>query len=333
MSIITVEECRSRLLHGLIPAVPVPFNARGEIARDAQERYAAFLAQERIAGVAVWAHTGRGLHLARAQRLEALECWARALGGRLLIVAGVGGQPEARADFSAYTDSALEMARDALGHGAHALLIHPPRLFHRVKDTNELTAEFHSRIAELGAPLILFYLYEAAGGIPYSPALLRRLFSLPHVAGIKLATLDSVMTFQDIAGLITEEFPQQILITGEDRFLGYSLMCGAKSALVGMGAAATSLQSKLLESFFNGRSAEFLELSRRVDRLSQALFVAPMEGYIRRVLWALVHQGVIGLESASDPWGPELAEGEFIRLGKVLKDLEAGLEPKTGTRR
>ena len=327
MSTVKIEDCRGRLIHGLIPAVPVPFNSRGEIARDAQKCYASFLAQEPIAGVAVWAHTGRGLHLSRLQRLEVLESWAQALGAGSLIVAGVGGLREASADFPAYTNSAVEMARDALGHGAHALLIHPPRLFHGVKDSDELILDFHSRIAELGAPVILFHLYEAAGGILYSPQLLRRLLSLPNVAGIKLTTLDSVMTFQDVAGLIAEEFPEQILITGEDRFLGYSLMCGARSALVGMGAAATSLQSQLLESFFDGRSAEFLELSRRVDRLSQALFIAPMEGYIRRVLWALVHEGVMGLESASDPWGPELAEGEFIRLGKVLKDLKAEPPP------
>lgn len=323
MSKLAIEDCRRRLLQGLIPAVPVPFDARGKIARPAEERYAAAMSEEPVAGVAVWAHTGRGLHLTRAQRLEVLEVWARALGSKSLIVAGVGGSPSDRADFPAYTHTAIEMAEDALGQGAHALLIHPPRLFHRVKDFDELAVDFHGRIAELGAPVILFYLYEAAGGVPYSPALLRRLFSLPNVVGMKLATLDSVMTFQDVAGLIRNEFPEKLVITGEDRFLGYSLMCGADSALVGMGAVETKLQCRLLESVYSGRAAEFLELSRRVDRLSQALFVPPMEGYIRRVLWALVHQGLIGRESAFDPWGPELDESEFTRLGKVLNEIEA----------
>jgi hypothetical protein len=43
-----------------------------------------------------------------------------------------------------------------------------------------------------------------------------------------------------------------------------------------------------------------------------------MEGYIRRVLWALVHEGIIGCESSYDPWGPELREGEFAEIGNVL---------------
>jgi hypothetical protein len=46
-----------------------------------------------------------------------------------------------------------------------------------------------------------------------------------------------------------------------------------------------------------------------------------MEGYIRRMLWALVHLGVIGRESAHDPWGPTLEESEFDALGKTLRAL------------
>ena len=70
-----------------------------------------------------------------------------------------------------------------------------------------------------------------------------------------------------------------------------------------------------------GRAAEFLELSRAVDRFSQVTFVPPMEGYIRRMLWVLVHAGVIGCESAQDPFGPELPESEFVELGNTLREL------------
>jgi 4-hydroxy-tetrahydrodipicolinate synthase len=59
-------------------------------------------------------------------------------------------------------------------------------------------------------------------------------------------------------------------------------------------------------------------LSRLVDELAEVLFVSPMEAYIRRVLWALVHESIIGRESSHDPWGPELREGEFAEIGNVL---------------
>ena len=141
------------------------------------------------------------------------------------------------------------------------------------------------------------------------------------MAGIKLATLDSVVTFQDIARQLAAEFPDKLLITGEDRFLGYSLMCGAHTALIGMGAASTELQYNLLRSYFEGKSDEFLKASRSVDCLAQVLFVPPMEGYIRRMLWTLVHLGVLGREPAHDPWGPPLGDTEFQAIGTMLRTL------------
>ena len=321
MTSLTTGQVQCRLWHGLIPAVPVPFRASGEIDVAAQERYVEWMSQQPVAGVAVWAHTGRGLRLSREQRIQVLKSWSVGLGEGKVVVAGVGGLPERAADFTDYLKSALEMARDALDNGAQAFLVHPPRLFHHVTTNRDLALSYHRELASTGAPQFLFYLYEAAGGFAYSAEHLRELFGLPQVAGIKLATLDSVMKFQEVANLLGREFPQQLLITGEDRFLGYSLMCGAQAALIGMGAACTTLQQRMLKAYYDGETAAFLELSRQVDLLSQAAFIPPMEGYIRRMLWALVHQGVIGRESAHDPWGPALPESEFAALGNTLRTL------------
>lgn len=320
MKRITMDECLSRLRHGLIPAVPVMFTSSGGIDGAAHERYVESMSRQPIAGVAVWAHTGRGLLMNREQRLQILSSWAGGLKPGKLVIAGVGGAPDAQ-DASAFTASALAMAQDAAAHGADAFLIYPPRSFGDAADREHLALEYHAKLAAMSIPLILFYLYEAAGGMDYSPDLLRQLLALPEVVGIKLATLDSVMTYQNIANLIAEEFPEKLLITGEDRFFGYSLMCGAQAALVGMGAVCTTLQHDMMKAWFSGQAKEFLDLSRKVDRLGRALFVAPMEGYIRRVLWVLVHQGALGRESAHDPWGPELSESEFIQLKETLRAL------------
>src|SRR5262249_15846036 len=129
------------------------------------------------------------------------------------------------------------------------------------------------------------------------------------------------MRFQDVAALVRGRFPDKLLITGEDRFLGYSLMCGARCALVGMGAAATTLQAELLRAFREGETARFLRLNTAVDLLAQRTFVAPIEGYIQRMLWCLVHEGILPRGSAHDPWGPALPPDEFDRLGETLRHL------------
>ena len=277
----------ARLEWGLVPAVPVPFRGR-EIAADAQRAYAGWMAGQEIAGVAVWAHTGRGRHLTSEQRREVLATW-RAAVPLSVIVAGADSP---------------EMAKEAKRGGADALLAFPQR---------EHPVAYHEALGR-ELPVIAFYLYKAAGGVAYDNRTLNAILSLPCVIGIKVATLDSVTTFQRLASL-TQLYRDKLLITGEDRFLGYSLAMGARAALVGMGAALTDLQAALLVAFRTGHFAKFVRLSSVCDRFAAATFTEPMEGYPRRMLWALAAEGVIPEDACDDPWGPSLlpAQREAVR--------------------
>ncbi len=287
----TPAEIAARLDGGLIPAVPVPFRGAA-IAGAAQRDYARWMAEQPVAGVAVWAHTGRGPHLDAGQRREVIETWRAALPGRLLVA---GASTPAR-------------AAEAKQGGADALLAFP---------VASQPVEYHRRLSgEL--PVIAFYLYQAAGGVAYDDATLHAVLDLPAVVGLKVATLDSVMTFQHLATVMSAH-PDKVLLTGEDRFLGYSLMLGARGALIGMGAACTALQAKLLETWRTGALAEFHRLSSACDALAQATFVPPMEGYIRRMLWALAAGGVIPDDACDDPWGPAPAPGERAAVVRAVR--------------
>ncbi len=300
-------------LHGaLIPAVPVPRQADGSLDRAAQDGYAAWMAGQPVAGVAVWVHTGRGLHLSPETRREVLQSWRAGLGPERLLIAGAGA-PVTEAQYDAV---AVRMATEARAGGADALLCFPP-VAHRHEPAKIVA--YHQALAEVGLPLLLFLLYEAAGGVTYSPALLRELLSLPGVVGIKMATLDSVMTYQDVAALIRVEFPDTVLITGEDRFLGYSLLLGAHSALIGMGAAVPGPQAALVQAAVTGDVARWAELTRAVDAFARVTFRAPMEGYIRRMLWALADTGVIPEGAAEDPDGPPLAPEEREEVRRAVR--------------
>ena len=152
-------------LHGaLIPAVPVPFRADGEIDLAAQERYAEWMARQPVDGVAVWAHTGRGLRLDPDQRAVVLAILAEALGPSRFVIAAAGAEP-GLVDPGEVMISARSMARQARRLGADVLLIHPPVAFRHRHDRDTLILDYHAAIAEAGLPMILFYLYEDAGGI------------------------------------------------------------------------------------------------------------------------------------------------------------------------
>jgi 4-hydroxy-tetrahydrodipicolinate synthase len=220
------------------------------------------------------------------------------------------------------------MAMQAKSLGADAILCHPPTSLRNLaeRERGEAILEYHSELSQAGLPLILFYLYEAAGGIAYSKNILEKLFKLPNVIGIKIATLDSVMTFQNLGLAIKSEFPDKLLITGEDRFLGYSLMLGADSALIGMGTALTALQTEMMKSFYEEDMEGFFYHSQFVDRFAMSTFVHPMEGYISRMLYALAWLGIISHEAIFDPWGPGLTEEDTSAIGNFLTTLPTELK-------
>ncbi len=284
-----------RLDGGLFPAVPVPFRG-SDMDAGAQRRYAEWMAAQPVAGVAVWAHTGRGTHLAAETRRQVLDTWREALPERV-IIAGARD---------------IGMAIEARRGKADALLAFPQQ---------SDPVGYHQRLSR-ELPVIAFYLYSAAGGVDYDDRTLHGILELPQVIGIKVATLDSVMTFQRIAGIMRQH-PAKLLITGEDRFLGYSLLLGARAALIGMGAAMPDLQAELLHAHAARDWSRFILLSELCDRLGQTTFIDPMEGYIRRMLWAAAADGALPADACDDPWGPVLPDHERDAVERFVRDARA----------
>jgi 4-hydroxy-tetrahydrodipicolinate synthase len=97
-------------------------------------------------------------------------------------------------------------------------------------------------------------------------------------------------------------------------------MMGARAALIGMGAALTDVQAALLSAHASGDARAFMRLSAQVDVFSQATFTEPMDGYIRRMLWALAADGVIPDDACDDPWGPALAAAEREAVRRAVRE-------------
>ena len=313
-----------RIRHRVIPAVPVPFDDDRDIDEELQQAYIAWMDQQPIGGVAVWAHTGRGMQLSAEQRERVLLAWRSGLETKP-IVCGVGvphetvlaSSPGSLTD--AVSRAATELAEQALSGGADAVLAHPPKPLADLSDASNRVLEYHRAICSVGIPVIAFFLYEEAGGLAYSPDLVEQILTIDGVIGIKVATLDSIMTYQDILASV-ERVPGALPITGEDRFLGYSLAAGAGAALIGLGAALSDCSARLLAACVADEWGRFFQLSRALDAFSQATFVAPMEGYVQRMLWALEADGVIS-RPARDPWSPALSPDERERVFAAARIL------------
>src|SRR5689334_20243400 len=87
----SLAELNAKLTGGLIPAVPVTFDREHRFHERAHEAYVSFMSSQPIAGVAVWAHTGRGLLLDDETARRVMRQWRQAIGDKPLI-AGVGAR-------------------------------------------------------------------------------------------------------------------------------------------------------------------------------------------------------------------------------------------------
>ncbi|NIM51173.1 MAG: dihydrodipicolinate synthase family protein [Gemmatimonadales bacterium] len=318
------SDLATRLWHRVIPAVPVPFSTSGELDDDALRAYVAWMAGQDIGAVAVWAHTGRGLHLDDEGRARVLDAWRAGLTD-VPIICGVGVPSSATLSSdttrltSAVIDATVGMAQAAGEGGAAGVLVYPPTALRDLPDSDQRVVELHQAVAAVGLPAVAFYLYDAAGGVAYSPQAIERILALDGVIGIKVATLDSVMCYQELVPVVRNS-AGALLFTGEDRFLGYSLMLGADAALVGIAAACTDVSAALLAAWQQRDVQRFLLLSAQLDAFGLATFAPPVDGYVQRMLWALETDGVIGRE-ARDPFGPGLSRGERDKVARAVRAL------------
>lgn len=316
-----IKNIKERIKHEILPAVPVPFFKDRTIDIESQKKYIEWMNKQPVNAVAIWAHTGRGLFLTKEQRELVFNNWRKGLDEEKIILCGVGANKSDEITDEEYIREAVEMAKHAKELGAEIIMPYAPTLFRGRTDQDEMIIKYHESIKEVDLPMILFYLYEAAGGITYSNEVLRKLFTIDNVVGIKMATLDSVMTYQDVSNLIDKEYKDVSLITGEDRMFGYTVMRGATGALIGLSSVYTKLQKDMLTSYFDKDYEQFIEKSYLVDRLAEHTFYQPMEGYIERVLYILAEKGIIDQDSANDPYGPGINEKEKEIITRFIEEL------------
>lgn len=288
---------------GVTAATLTPFDSGGRVQLDAVRLYARTLAKSGVEALAVAVHTGRGPHLPDAMRAELVTAFTEASG--LPVVAGVGG-PE--------IDAVLRNAEPVVAAGASALLCFPPP-----RMPAEGVLDLHERLAAgTGLPVIAFALYERASGNQYDASLAAALVQVPGVAGLKLALLDDAIGCQDLIEACQRVNPDTLLLTGEDRMLGPSLMWGARGMLIGIAAALPSWSVAVNDAWRTGRYDEFVRASARLDRLAALVFREPMEGYVQRMAWIAAWEGALDPACAYDPYGPPAAPGERDELLREL---------------
>lgn len=304
---------------GIIPAIVSPMFDEERLDLAAVGPYVDWLAAQGPVALAVNVDTGEGPHLSREERRAMLEAVGAALAGRAGVVAGVGGPS---------TRDAVQNARDARDSGADALLIFPVGAFLSQPLRPDVVYRHHAEIAAaVDLPMILFQLQPALGGAIYPPEVLQRLIDIPTVVAIKEASFDPIRFLQMRAQLMVAD-RRIVLLSGNDNFIGESLLLGAEGGLLGFATLGTREHVKLLAAARAGDVERVRTLGQRLQRLADVIFDAPVVDYRARTKEALRMLGVIPSAAVRPPLLP-VDDGERERIRRALAAARLSLTKLT----
>jgi 4-hydroxy-tetrahydrodipicolinate synthase len=299
-------------LNGLIPATVLPMRAGGEIDEDGLRRFIRWMSSQGPVALAINADTGEGPHLTHQEKVRVLEVAAEET--ELPLVAGVAGP---------FTAQAVQQARDYKAAGASALLIFPISAYLSTPLDPAIPYEYHRAIAGVGLPMILFQLQPALGGVNFETETLRRLIDIDNVVAMKEASFDArryLDTFRMVEQTAKYQRGEFTYLTGNDNFILESFILGCTGALIGFGSIMVAEQVAMIDAWNDGRIDEARELGRRVQRLADTIFAAPVANYRARTKEGLAMLGVLDDTSVRPPLLP-LSDAERRQLRDVLAEV------------
>jgi 4-hydroxy-tetrahydrodipicolinate synthase len=222
-----------------------------------------------------------------------------------------------------FTAQAVQQARDYQSAGASALLVFPIPAYLSTPLDPAIPVEYHKAIAEVGLPLIVFQLQPALGGVNFEVDTLRQLIEIDGVAAMKEASFDArryLDTFRMVEQTEKYQRGEFTYLTGNDNFILESFMLGSTGALIGFGAIMVSEQVAMIEAWRDGRIDEARELGKRVQRLADVVFAAPVANYRARLKECLRILGVLEDASVRPPLRP-LGDAECRKLEETLAEV------------
>ena len=186
--------------NGVMPAITTPFTADGDVDHDFLARHALWMIEAGCTGIVALGSLGEAATLSVPEKLDVLRTLAKALNGRVPLVAGVAALS---------TDEACFLAREARQIGCAGLMVLPPYVYST--DWREMRAHVSAVIEATPLPCMLYNnpiayrtdfkpehveeLAQAHGNlvaVKESSADIRRIAAIRHRLGDRLAILVGV---------------------------------------------------------------------------------------------------------------------------------------------
>ncbi|MFQ5399112.1 MAG: dihydrodipicolinate synthase family protein [Anaerolineae bacterium] len=266
-----IRRLKSRLMHGVTPAMATPLQADGyQVNAAVVPSLIHFLIDAGVKGVFVGGTTGEGILLDLNERMRLHEAAVTAADGRFPVLLHVGANR---------LDEAVTLARHAAAVEADAVVAITPTFYGMDEDS---LASYYHALAEAApeTPLMLYDIpHMAVNGI--TPGLLTRLGEeLPTLAGIKSSRPDA----QAVRQLIGAAPDRAVILAGNERIALGLLALGAHGLISGLSTAVPEPFVAMTDAFANGRLVAARQAQSRINAMLDQLPPKRRIGAIKRIL-------------------------------------------------
>jgi 4-hydroxy-2-oxoglutarate aldolase len=244
-------------LKGIMPPIPTPFDAAGEVHHGALVENLERWNQYDLRGYVVLGSNGEGVYLDETEKTSVWETARRAIPADKLLVAGTGAES---------TRQTIAITLRAADAGADAALVVTPH-YYGPKMTPDSLVEHYVQVADASPIPILIYNVPKFTNVNMGAAAVARAAEHPNIAGIK----DTSGNITQLADTVRVVGPSFQVLAGSASFLLAGLTVGAVGGILALANIAPQMGLELARLFETGARDEAAELQRRMIPVNNAV--------------------------------------------------------------
>lgn len=291
-------------LEGVLPPIPTPFTADGELATSELQANLAWWTGTGLAGVVVLGSNGEYVALSEKEKLEAIRITRASVSASQTVIAGTGAES---------TRETIRLSCAAAELGVDAVLVVTPHYYRTRMDVDTLLA-YYRAVADAAPVPVLLYNVPANTGIDMVPDLVLQLAEHPNILGIK----DSSGNMPAMAEVLRAKPSNFAVFAGSAGFMLPALSLGAAGAIVAQANIAPCETVRLYTAWQEGDVATARTLQLRLLPVNTAITARWGVPALKAALDRLGHYG-------GPPRPPllPLPDAQSARLDELL--VSAGL--------
>ncbi|NWJ48565.1 MAG: dihydrodipicolinate synthase family protein [Chloroflexi bacterium] len=249
----TVKNITPASLAGVMPPLPTPFDAQGEVALGKLRENLDSLNRFGLTGFVILGSNGEYVYLEESEKLAAIAAARESIPSDKLLVAGTGTES---------TRATIRLTRAAAENGADVAIVITPGYYKNAMTGEAMVAHF-TALAEASTIPIVLYNMPAYAGIDMSVDTILKLAAHPNIIGLKESSGNLVKIGELVQGVAVRKLDFAIL-AGSASFLLPTLAVGGMGGVAALANIAPQQCLDIYNYFRSGHLEEAQQVQLQV---------------------------------------------------------------------